>query len=275
MNSEEFCRNRAAPPGSSLYYATLYHTPDERRRLHALFALCCEVEEAVHEARDPGLVRLKLEWWRNELAQLRSGTRQHPISAELQECADPGSAIDASRLDSFIDALMDHWQADAPETYEGWLNSLQRSYGEFWRQVAAACGVEDNGRLPILARTGALLGAFDELRHLSPALAAGRCIVPVQEMSNHGVTADQLAENTAPAAAPLLRDLLRRLRDDLRGQDRLLRRPPVKRLLCCRIQVRLAAALCAELERDPLALLNKRTALTPVRKLWIAWRTKL
>ena len=276
MNSEEYCRDRAAPPGSSLYYATLYHPPQERRRLHALFALCREVEETAHESRDPGLVRLKLEWWRNELAQIRSGPRQHPVSAELQAIAVPGTGGDMARLDNFIAALLAHWETPAAADYEHWIESLERGYGEFWRQAGAVCGVEDGGRPSVLARGGALLGAFDELRNLGPGLAGGRCVVPTRHMNAHGLTADRLAAGTpADAVASLLRDMLGRLRTDFRDQDRLLRRPPVKRLLCCRIMLRLAAALCAELERDPLSLLNKRTALTPVRKLWIAWRTKL
>lgn len=38
--------------------------------------------------------------------------------------------------------------------------------------------------------------------------------------------------------------------------------------------VALARALLDEIERDGFQVLHQRIALTPIRKLWIAWRAK-
>ena len=37
-------------------------------------------------------------------------------------------------------------------------------------------------------------------------------------------------------------------------------------------QIALAGALLDEIERDGYQVLHQRIALTPIRKLWIAWR---
>jgi phytoene synthase len=39
------------------------------------------------------------------------------------------------------------------------------------------------------------------------------------------------------------------------------------------IMAAIYAALLAEIERDGFQVLTQRTSLTPLRKLWIAWKT--
>jgi phytoene synthase len=75
--------NRATPLGSPAYYA-LRFSPDagiERdARLLAWYGL---VREIAAQPRDPGVARLKLDWWRSELEHMAAGSPRHPLSREL------------------------------------------------------------------------------------------------------------------------------------------------------------------------------------------------
>ena len=85
MTPEEYCRNKAAPAGSNLYYSTLYHDAQTRRILHALFALHYELNEVVYESSDAGATRVTLYWWIEEIGRLFSREARHPVTRELSQ----------------------------------------------------------------------------------------------------------------------------------------------------------------------------------------------
>ena len=74
VNFDEYCQQKAAPPGSSTYYALRQAPAASQPLLSALFALRREFEETVKETSDPAIGRTKLAWWQNELAALASGS---------------------------------------------------------------------------------------------------------------------------------------------------------------------------------------------------------
>ncbi len=83
VNFDEYCQQKAAPPGSSTYYALRRAPAASQPLLTALFALRREFEETVKEVSDPAIGRTKLAWWQNELAALAAGSPSHPVSKAL------------------------------------------------------------------------------------------------------------------------------------------------------------------------------------------------
>ena len=80
-----YCRDKAAPDGSDRYYALHFHPPDEYRPLLALFTLQTELEYVLQTIEDPGVARIKLEWWRNEIDACRQQKPRHPLTQLLAE----------------------------------------------------------------------------------------------------------------------------------------------------------------------------------------------
>ena len=68
MTPDDYCADKAAPPGSDVYYSVLFLAPERRRATIALEAVRRELEDAVRDASDPAVVQSKLQWWRQELA---------------------------------------------------------------------------------------------------------------------------------------------------------------------------------------------------------------
>src|SRR5438552_10866534 len=83
MSPDEYCEQKTARSGSSFYYSFRFLPPEQRRAVTALYAFCREVDDVVDEVTDPGVARLKLAWWRSELAAAFGGTPRHPVALAL------------------------------------------------------------------------------------------------------------------------------------------------------------------------------------------------
>ena len=83
MEPDVYCEQKAAQSGSSFYYSFLFLPEDRRRAITALYAFCREVDDVVDECTDAGVARVKLAWWRNEVAAVYAGA---PASVRDRLC---------------------------------------------------------------------------------------------------------------------------------------------------------------------------------------------
>ncbi len=97
------------------WLATRYAAADARERMVALYLLNQELQRALH-AREAMLGKIRLQWWRETLAQLAGAAplRRHDLTEELArvlkdrvDLVAPMSAL----LDAYDDVLDDHLQA--------------------------------------------------------------------------------------------------------------------------------------------------------------------
>jgi len=102
----------------------------------------------------------------------------------------------------------------------------------------------------------------------------GRVYLPMDELKRFGVsTSDLLNAKTSPAFVALMRFQAERAKAIYAEALALL--PPVDRRVqrTGLIMGAIYRALLDEIERANFAVLDQRISLTPIRKLWIAWRT--
>ncbi|MBW0447221.1 squalene synthase HpnD [bacterium M00.F.Ca.ET.228.01.1.1] len=277
MNFDEYCQQKAAPPGSSTYYALRQAPAASQPRLTALFALRREFEETVKEVSDPAIGRTKLAWWQNELGALASGSPTHPVSKALA-----ASLPDAKSEYPALQTLLRGFEMDLDQAryldYPNLRRYVQAVGGTFAALVARAASKEAAtateapawsaplGEALLLAQLVVETG--NDARH-------GRIYIPIDEMQRFNVTAaDLINRKYTDAFTELMRFETKRARDALHaalaavpGRERRAQRT----LLA---QGALASALLDEIERDGYHVLHQRIALTPIRKLWIAWRAK-
>ena len=83
MDPDRYCLNEAAPPGSSLYYATLFAGTRERAALVAIHALRHTLLGIVDTIADPNVRAHKLNWWSDEIMEARDGGARHPVSVAI------------------------------------------------------------------------------------------------------------------------------------------------------------------------------------------------
>ena len=83
MDPDRYCLDEAAPPGSSLHYATLFTDPRERAALVAVHALRHALLGVLDTVADPNVRAHKLNWWSNEIMEARDGRPRHPVAVAI------------------------------------------------------------------------------------------------------------------------------------------------------------------------------------------------
>jgi phytoene synthase len=272
VNFDDYCQQKAAPPGSGNYYA-LRQAPIARQPLlTALFALRREFEETVKETSDPTIGRTKLAWWQKEIAALAAGEPSHPVSKALT--AYPGEvALDYPALQ----ALLSGYEMDLDQAryldYPNLRRYIESVGGTFATLVACATARDPANAAQWAAPLGHALMLAQFVEEIGDDARHGRIYMPIDEMQRFNVTAaDLINRKYTDAFTELMRFQTGRARDALNAALAAIPAAERRTQRTLRAQAALALAVLDEIERDGYHVLHQRIALTPLRNLWVAWR---
>lgn len=269
---DEYCAQKAAPPGSSVYYALRQAPLAAQPLLTALFALRRELEQAARETSDPAIGRTKLAWWQQELAALAAGRPTHPVSVALA-----AHGADIGREAAMLRALVDGFEMDLNQAryldYPNLRGYIERVGGAFALAVARVTARQAAAAEQWAPPLGNALMLAQLVQELGNDARQGRIYIPIDELQRFQVTAADLVNRKyTPAFDELMRFQTRRAREAVVAALAGIPQSERKTQRTLRAQSAMALALLDEIERDGYRVLHQRIALTPIRKLWIAWR---
>jgi phytoene synthase len=261
--------NLATPPGSSAYYSVRFAPRGLRDDLAALLGWRHLVRSVVDQVSDRGVAARKLEWWNDELERIFAGTGRHPLGASL------GPLIMRAELprQPFVDIILgtEAILADRRAQDFAALAALaDMDLGALFELIARAHGETTPADLAAARRAGSYCGMVELVRDSGRLLRQNRCgFLPEDRMNRHEMShtierPTEIRKHLAPLLADLAADLNRHRADLSHDLPRL---PAV-----VRIRVRLADRLLAEIAASGFQVADQRIALTPIRKLWNAWR---
>jgi phytoene synthase len=275
VNFDEYCLQKAAPPGSSTYYALRQAGAAHQPLLAALFALRRELEETAKETSDPAVGRTKLAWWQKELAALATGNASHPVTKALAQHLE--SAADVyPRLQQLLAGFeMDFEQArylDLPN-----LRRYMDGVGGTFATLVAQAGARSGEARDSVARWAAPLGNALMLAQFVPEIGNdarhGRIYVPIDELQRYNVTAaDLINRRYSDEFTELMQFQTVRAREAVNAALDAIPAPERRHQRPLRALAALELALLDEVEREGFQVLHQQIVLTPIRKLWIAWR---
>ena len=273
MTPEQYCQERAAQSGSSFYYSFLFLPAERRRAITALYAFCREVDDAVDEPTDPNVARAKLAWWRTEVAQLYAGTPQHPVTRALVPAIGP---YDIRQAD--LAEIMDGMEMDLNNSrysdFAGLRLYCHRVAGVVGMLAARIFGYRNARTLEYAEKLGLAFQLTNIVRDVGEDARKNRIYLPMEELERFDVpAADILNRRQSGNFVRLMEFQARRVEQcyadafaTLPAEDRKAQRPGL-------MMAAIYRALLDEIRREGFRVLEQRTALTPVRKLWIAWKT--
>jgi phytoene synthase len=273
MTPDDYCQDRAAKSGSSFYYSFRFLPPDRRRAITALYAFCREVDDVVDEIKERDIARAKLGWWRAEVANLFAGHPTHPVTRALAPHV-AAFGIDAARLNDIIDGMeMDlthHRYAD----FAALTLYCHRVAGVVGQLSAGIFGYTEPSTIDYAENLGLAFQLTNIVRDVGEDARRGRVYIPAEDLARFGVDPDDLcAARYTPSFEQLMAFETRRAREHyqrafsaLPAADRRAQRPGL-------MMAAIYATLLDEIERDGYRVLHQRIALTPIRKLWLAWKT--
>jgi len=273
MTPDEYCQQKAAASGSSFYYSFLFLSRERRRAITALYAFCREVDDVVDETSDPQLAATKLAWWRVEVANLYAGNPQHPVTKSLLPFTEKYS-ITKENLGEIIDGMeMDLTQSRYLD-WPGLERYCHRVAGVVGLLAAGIFGYRDKRTLEYARELGIAFQLTNIIRDVGEDARKNRIYLPMDDMKRFGVpAADILNAAETSGFKELMKFQAQRAKDcyaralaALPAQDRKAQRAGL-------IMAAIYRTLLDEIERDGWRVLTQRTSLTPLRKLWIAWKT--
>lgn len=269
MDPIDYCRERVAVPGSSDYYSTLWQSPEARPGVYALLAFKDAIGEVPRTCGDPAVGGMKLAFWREELARIGAGgPARHPI-AELIAAVARAHGLDPRELDSTVLAAAEDLGPGGYPSHERLVSHFRAMVGPIWRWCACIGGYRDRATPAAIADLGAAIELGARVQDLRAEALRGRIRLPADLLGDVPATA-VLERANLPA---IVARHCERIAADL--AQALERVPAVDRLAqeTALIQAEMLLATLAELRCDGYRVLQHRIALTPIRKLWIAWRT--
>jgi phytoene synthase len=274
MNPEQYVQDKAAASGSSFYYAFLFLPKPRRAAITAFYAFCREVDDVVDEVSDPGVAATKLAWWRTEVAQAFAGTPRHPVMQALMPHV-AAYGIEARQLDQVIEGC----QMDLEQTryldFPGLARYCHLVAGVVGEVAARIFGQTETQTTAYAHKLGLALQLTNIIRDVGEDALRGRIYLPVNDLQKHEVKAHEILNRVhSERFVALMKFQAQRAHaayDEalalLPAADRRAQKPGL-------MMASIYRTLLREIERDDFQVLNQRVSLTPVRKLWLAWKVQ-
>lgn len=272
MNPDQYCQDKAAASGSSFYSSFRFLPELNRRALTALYAFCREVDDVVDECHDTEVARQTLNWWRAEVAQMYLGKATHPVTLAMQALLD-----DFNLAQEYLQEIIDGMEMDLDiHQYPSFKELSLYCY-----RVASVVGLlsaeifgfKNRNTLKYAHDLGLAFQLTNILRDVREDAERGRVYLPQDELVQFGVTQQQLSQPVSSDAVQALfqfqanraREYYVRAFSELPEEDRYTQRVGL-------IMAEIYQSLLDEIEDDKFRVLEHRIKLTPLRKLWLAWR---
>ncbi len=273
MTPEQYCQTKAVQSGSSFYYSFLFLPERQRQAITALYAFCREVDDIVDECHDNKVASIKLDWWRQEINRCFNGSGRHPVCKALQ-----GPIQEFNLQCEYFLEIIEGMQMDLDQNRYESFNDLsvycQKVAGMVGKLSIQIFGYKNNHTIEYATNLGTAFQLTNIIRDVFEDAQRGRIYLPLDELPKFKVNPHDLLQGRNTKEMKYLfafqtqraREYYQKAFSALPEEDRLSQRSSV-------IMAEIYQTLLNEIECDGFALLQQQTKLTPIRKLWIAWKT--
>jgi len=273
MNPHDYCQDKAAKSGSSFYYSFMFLPPERRQAITALYAFCREVDDVVDECHDLSLAQTKLEWWRKEIARTYAGTPSHPVGHALQDVLTRFNLPQEQLLEIIDGMAMDLSQTRYLD-FKGLQLYCYRVASVVGLLAAEIFGYRDRQTLKYAHDLGLAFQLTNIIRDVGEDARRGRIYLPIEDLQRFNVPAKDILE---ARYSDSFRDLMKFQAEraeqfyeqafaQLPAVDRKSQRPGL-------VMAAIYRTLLREIATDGFQVLDRRTSLTPLRKVWLAGTT--
>jgi phytoene synthase len=272
MSPDEYCQKKAAESGSSFYTSFRFLSPPRRRAITALYAYCREIDDVVDEYPDTALARDMLASWRKEIDAMLAGQPSHPVTIALS----PHLAAYGIQ-GKYLHALIDGMQMDLDQTeYPDFVTLSSYCWhvaGVVGLLAAGIFGAKKPQTMQYAEKLGLAFQLTNIIRDVGDDVRLGRIYLPADEMAQFGVARDDIlnrrhTENFVRYMAFMTKRAHATYDEAfalLPQEDRKTQKPGL-------IMAEIYRALLVKIEAGGFKVLNRRTSLSPPKKLWLALR---
>ncbi len=269
-NHLDYCRDRSAPEGSSLYYASLFVTPAHRPAWLGVNTMIKDIQAVPLKVQDASLAAIKLAWWKTEMERAAQGQAGHPATLSMGQAA--AEAIGVEPVARLVQAVSVSRQWPRHFTQAQWDESCRDWGGAAFLMAARALGLMEAAADEQVRQLGAASMRLTELLMLAPAISDGCHPFPVDRLQQAGISAEALRRREASAAlARLIDDIGRQTVNEAEQAWKMLPKEARLTLRPLRALWRMRAAEFRLARHAGFPLLTERIRITPAKKFWLAW----
>ena len=273
MSPDEYCRQKASASGSSFTSSFVFLPRQRRQAITALYAFCREVDDAVDECSDAGVARMKVAWWRTEVAALYAGKPTHPVTRALAESI-KHFALPEEQLGEIIDGM----EMDLDTTRYADFKALHlycyRVASIVGLLAAEIFGYTDRRTLKYAHDLGLAFQLTNIIRDVGEDARRGRIYLPQDELARFGVAeADILRSRHTEGFSALMAFQIARAQEHY---DHALAQLPAcdrRKQVAGLVMAAIYRTTLEEIANDGCRVLTHRVSLPPLRKLWLAAKT--
>ena len=272
-NPLAYCREKVCGEVSSLHYAVLFQTDEFKAFWLGCFTLNHELRQACLKQLAAGLTQVKLGWWHSALGQAATNHNTHPVITAISKPViakvpaehwgdlinKVASGCEPKRYNSMAD-----WQNDIRSETEPWTRLIQARFGDnesdfdgllaFWTECTRLC----------------------QVLRLAKYLDQGFQPLPVELLSQHGVTAeqikkrehDQVTQTMFGEMTDQLVSLANQAWKTIPMEQRLFARP-------LRALFRMRVAELRMHQKSGYKLFTEQKMITPLKKFSTTWTTQV
>ena len=250
-DSDKYCREKTAKSGSSFYYSFLFLPTEQKKAIMAVYAFCREVDDIVDECTDKEIAQKKLAWWHTEIDRVFTDQPQHPVGKALAQIKDRFS-LKKHLFKEILQGMSMDLSYQGYQTFEDlrlYCHCVASAPGLL---AAEIFGYTNPNTLEYAKNLGIAFQLVNIIRDVGEDANRCRIYLPEDELAKFSLTPQDILEKallTLPEA------------------DKYDQR-------CGLIMAAIYFVLLSEIEKLHFKILDQRVSLTPLRKLWIAWKTQ-
>ena len=272
MTPQQYVQDKAAGSGSSFYYAFLFLPPRKRAAITAFYAFCREVDDVVDEIEDTGVAAQTLHWWRIEVANSFAGNPQHPVMKALMPLTSE-HGIHEHHLQQVIDGCDMDLRQTRYLDFSGLKTYCHLVAGVVGEVAAKIFGQTQEQTTGYAHSLGLAFQLTNIIRDVGEDAMRGRIYLPIDELQRFDVTANDLLQRRDSAAFQALMkfqcdramDIYEQALSSLPAEDWRAQKPGL-------MMASIYRTLLREIAAAQFPVLKQRVALTPLRKMWLAWK---
>jgi len=268
----EHCEALVRASDKDRYLTALFLPAAVRPHALSLFAFNLEVAAIRERARDPLAGEVRLQWWRDVLAdRAAGGTAGNPVAAALV------STIERYRLpvttfERLIEAREFDLYDDAMPSTAAFDAYLRLTSSVLFELVGEMIGGEGPAFASAAGHAGVAYGITGLLRAVPLHASRGQIYLPADVLARHQVDPQTvLGGHTSPQLLNALKELREKARENYKDLDRLLPSLP-RQAQPAFLPLVLADAYLARMERRGYDPFKTPVEISQFRRQWKLWR---
>jgi len=272
-----YCAGQVRRFDNDRFLTVLFAPADRREDLFALYAFNLEIAKTREVVSEPMLGQIRLQWWRDSIAQIRAGgeQRRHEVVQPLA-AAVHRHGLDTALLDRLVDAREADLEDEAPATLSCLVNYADATAAPLVQLACQILGVRGEAAMEAARRVGIAFALAGITRSVPFLARQHRTRLPADLLARHGVAEPQLfdlkpGEGIRPVVAAVVAEAGRHL-----AEARGLRRDVPRAALPALLPATLADLYLSVLSRNDNDPMAARVQMPhPFRAARLAWQAAL